>query len=246
MMQVSTVFRACVEAIRNEQLIQRAENDKEFHFQNWFAKRLDDAELAYTAGGRNTYPDFTLNEHQEGFELKGLAYPGRLKDFDSNSRLPFGEHNGRQIWYVFGRYPKGNAAEFPVLDLVVFHGSFLSTVHDYTHKNKSFRGFGTYGDILVRDRKMYVLPTPYALAEGTTGHRTLIVPAETVMPNDMFVVGDLVRREVDELVVSYEFNLRTNDLTIKTIGNPTAGKEHHFKAYRLMGDPEDPVRLANV
>jgi hypothetical protein len=47
----------------------------------------------------------------------------------------------------------------------------------YEHKNKSFRGFGSYGDILVRDRKMYVAPTPFALAEGTAHRRTLILPA---------------------------------------------------------------------
>jgi|SRR5829696_8936912 len=31
-------------------------------------------------------------------------------------------------------------------------------------------GFGSYGDILVRDRKMYVAPTPFALAEGTPAY----------------------------------------------------------------------------
>ena len=242
-MKVADVFRACVLAMRDGARIERTRGDKEFHFQNWFAKRLDESGLAYQAGGRNSYPDFTLVEHPEGFELKGLAHPGRDKSFDSNSQLPFGEHNGRQIWYVFGRYPAGEADEFPVYDLVIFHGSFLSTVHDYSHKNKSFRGFGTYGDILVRDRKMYVLPTPYALAGGTTGQRTVIVPADTVMPNDMFIVGDLIRREVDRSVVSYTFDLRTNSLTTQTVPNPNAGKEHHFRAYRLMGDPELPVTM---
>jgi hypothetical protein len=41
-----------------------------------------------------------------GYELKGLAYPGRDASFDSNSQVPSGFHNGRTIYYVFGRYPK--------------------------------------------------------------------------------------------------------------------------------------------
>ena len=42
----------------------------------------------------------------EGYELKGLAYPGRDANFDSNSQVPSGFHNGRTVYYVFGRYPK--------------------------------------------------------------------------------------------------------------------------------------------
>jgi len=38
--------------------------------------------------------------------------------------------------------------------LVICHGDFLNADHDYVHKNKSVKGFGTYGDILIRDRKM--------------------------------------------------------------------------------------------
>ena len=43
-----------------------------------------------------------------------------------------------------------------MLDLVVCHGDFLNADHDYVHKNKSVKGFGSYGDIMIRDRKMYV------------------------------------------------------------------------------------------
>ena len=57
-------------------------------------------------GGRNSYPDFRIVSHIEGYELKGLAYPGRDASFDSNSQVPTGLHNGRTIYYVFGRYPK--------------------------------------------------------------------------------------------------------------------------------------------
>jgi hypothetical protein len=146
---------------------------------------------------------------------------------------------------VFGRYPTdpdGNS--YPVLDLVLCHGSFLNADNTYVHKNKSFRGFGSYGDILVRDRKMYVAPTPFALAEGTAHRRTLIIPDGHEVDDDLVEVGTLVRREVDEIVVAYSFDLRTNEIATSHVPNPNAGREHVFKAYRLAGDPSDPVSLS--
>ena len=72
------VFIRCVEAIRTNQLIRReSRQDKEFHFQNWFKSRLTDTGLNFEVGGRNSYPDFRLVVSPEGFEVKGLAYPGR-------------------------------------------------------------------------------------------------------------------------------------------------------------------------
>ena len=42
MSQVSAIFRSCVQAINNGELIEReGRSDKEFHFQNWFVKRLE-------------------------------------------------------------------------------------------------------------------------------------------------------------------------------------------------------------
>ncbi len=55
--------------------------------------------------GRNAYPDFRLVHAPLGFELKGLQFPGRVATYDSNSQIPCGYHNGRDIIYVFGRYP---------------------------------------------------------------------------------------------------------------------------------------------
>ncbi len=245
MSQAVDIFKSCVAAIQAGKLIEReGRNDKEFHFQNWFENRLKDLALNYDSPGRNTYPDFRLVKHTEGFELKGLAYPGRAADYDCNSQVPCGEHNGRQVWYVFGRYPKepdGN--KYPVLDLVICHGSFLNADNKYVHKNKSFRGFGSYGDILVRDRKMYVAPTPFALAEGTAHHRTLIVPDTYQVDEELVEVGDLVRCEVDKIVAAYSFDLRNNEIATDLIDNPNAGREHHFKAYQMKGDPTNPVQL---
>ena len=175
--QVERVYLALDEAIRRNVLIEReGTRDKEFHFQEWFQARLDDAGIKYTTAGRNSYPDYSLTDSSEGFEIKGLAHPGRVADFDANSQMPTGLHNGRTIYYVFGRYPKvpeGN--EYPVIDLVLCHGDLLNADKHYVHKNRSIRGFGSYGDILIRDRKMYVVPTPFALLEYTAFRRTLIL-----------------------------------------------------------------------
>jgi len=193
------IFKRCVEAIRGGVLIKKVStSDKEYHFQNWFMARLEEIKLNendfnYDTPGRNTYPDFRMVKIPEGYELKGLAYPGRDASYDSNSQVPTGFHNGRTIYYVFGRYPKepdGN--EYPVLDLVICHGDFLNADHEYVHKNKSVKGFGSYGDILIRDRKMYVVPTPFRIAEGLAHHHTLILPSHINANSDFIRVGELI------------------------------------------------------
>ena len=180
----------------------------------------------------------------DGYELKGLAYPGRDASFDSNSQVPTGFHNGRTIYYVFGRYPKepdGNS--YPVLDLVVCHGDFLNADHEYVHKNKSIKGFGTYGDMLIRDRKMYVVPTPFRLVEGIAHQQTLILPSEVAAPRRFENVGELRRVEANELIVGYTFNLQQNELTEEKIANPAAGCEHCFRAWRIKGSTGGDVSM---
>lgn len=245
MSQASSIFKACVSAIKNGELIHReGRNDKEFHFQNWFETRLKELNLNYDQPGRNSYPDFRLVNFAEGFELKGLAYPGRDADYDCNSQVPMGQHNGREVFYVFGRYPKEpDGDSYPVLDLVICHGSFLNADSTYEHKNKSFRGFGSYGDILVRDRKMYVAPTPFALAKGTAHNRTLIVPSDHPVDSDLVEVASLQRKEVDQVVVAYKFDLRSNEMHTELVPNPSAGKTHSFKAFRVADDPDNEIML---
>lgn len=245
MSNASSLFKECVQAIQRGELIEReGRSDKEFHFQNWFQRRLEAVNLNFDSPGRNTYPDFRLVRFAEGFELKGLAYPGREANYDCNSQVPCGEHNGRQVYYVFGRYPVNpDGNRYPVLDFVLCHGSFLNADNTYVHKNKSFRGFGSYGDILVRDRKMYVAPTPFALTDGTAHRRTLIVPEGHAVDADLVEVGTLTRREVDQVVVAYSFDLRTNEIVTTTVANPSAGREHVFNAYRVAGDVADAVTM---
>jgi hypothetical protein len=242
------VFTRCVEAIRQGSLIERVSStDKEYHFQNWFKARLEEIGVNFEIGGRNSYPDFRMVASTEGYELKGLAYPGRDASFDSNSQVPTGHHNGRSVYYVFGRYPKkpdGNS--YPVIDLVICHGDFLNADHDYVHKNKSVKGFGTYGDILIRDRKMYVVPTPFHLVAGVAHQQTLILPDGTATNDDFVDIGELRRREAAELIVGYAFDLQTNELIPQKVPNPGAGREHVFRAWRLKGSPADPVSMRAI
>ena len=242
---VLPIFKQCVLAIRANLLIEQvSRKDKEFHFQNWFEDRLKEINFHYQISGRNTYPDFSIVEVAEGYELKGLAYPGREASFDSNSQIPTGFHNGRNVYYVFGRYPKepdGN--EYPLLDLVLCHGDFLNAEHDYEHKNKSIRGFGSYGDILIRDRKMYVVPTPFQIAEGLAHHQTLILPADVEPGSDFSEVGELVRVEATELIVGYSFDLQSNAILPQKMPNPLSQTKHTFRAWRLNGSPTTLVTM---
>ncbi len=240
-MSALRMFTKCVEAIQAGKLIEReSKSDKEFHYQNWCKKRLEEIGEPFDSGGRNSYPDFSMVKQTHGFEIKGLAYPGRDANFDSNSQAPTGFHNGRTIYYVFGRYPKDpNENSYPVVDLAITHGDFLNADHDYVHKNKNVKGFGSYGDLMIRDRKMYVVPTPFHLVEGIAHRQTLILTADTDVPADagLVAVGDLCREEADELIVGYSFDLRTNALQQEKVPNPNKGRKHMFRAWRLNGSP---------
>lgn len=247
---VFDLFTQCVRAIHNGVFITRqSRQDKEFHFQNWISERLAQTGLYFEAGGRNSYPDFRMVNAADGYEVKGLAYPGREDTYDCNSQVPSGFHNGRTIFYVFGRYPaEPEDDSYPVLDLVICHGDFLNANHDYVHKNKHIKGFGTYGDIMIRDRKMYVAPTPFGLLSGVAHLQTLILPEGFLVPRPLQQVGRLVRKEAAALVVGYKFDLQTNELIPETIPNPAAGKEHVFEAWRLGSSTGTPpvIREASV
>lgn len=136
--------------------------------------------------------------------------------------------------------------EYPVIDLVLCHGDFLNANHSYIHENKSFRGFGSYGDLLVRDRKMYVAPTPFALTNGTTGQATLIVPEEVMLNDRLQEVGKPIRTETASIVIGYSFDLQKNELTPKLAPNPSAGEEHRFTAYRLRSMGSGTVTMKSV
>lgn len=121
------IFIACCQAMNRQELMRkRSAGDKEFFFQDWMRRRL--AEVVgdhFSDVGRNGYPDFVLSDVPEGYELKGLALPGR-KTIDSNSRFPQPVHRGRQIYYVFGRYPQTPDLGLGLSDLLICHASFIN------------------------------------------------------------------------------------------------------------------------
>jgi hypothetical protein len=162
----------------------------------------------------------------------------------NNSQVPTGLHNGRTVYYVFGRYPKHpDGDSYPVLDLVLCHGDLLNADHEYVHENKSVKGFGSYGDVLIRDRKMYVVPTPFHLLDGVAHQQTLILPAESQPGAGFLRVGEFCRREAPQLIVGYTFDLKTNAIRPRGIPNPGAGREHPFCAWRLRGSPAQAVLM---
>lgn len=242
---VFAVFKQCFRAVREGKLILRqSARDKEFHFQDWFENQLQETGFAYETGGRNSFPDYRMVRFPEGYEVKGLAYPGREASYDSNSQVPTGRHNERTIFYLFGRYPsRPDGDAYPVLDLVLCHGDFLNMDHTYVHKNKSIRGFGSYGDILIRDRKMYVAPTPFNLVLGTAHTQTLILPDGLPVPDGLRQVGRLVRKEAENLVVGYRFDLKQNTLVPELVENSFAGQEHAFIAWRPDGAVGEAVEM---
>ena len=235
------VFRQCVQAVHDGELIESASaRDKEFHFQDWFQARLRSLDVHFEAGGRNAFPDFKIVAYPEGCEVKGLAWPGRVRNYDPTARYPRAPTTGEPFFYVFGRYPaqresyavgEGEPWQYPVVDLVICHGDFLNADHAYVHKNQSVKGFGTYGDILIRDRKMYVAPAPFALTTGTTGLMTLIVPVAMTTPDDFVDVGFLTGTEAPELVVAYRFDLRTN----QPVGERVGRSAYQWRVMEVQG-----------
>jgi len=241
------LFLSCEEAVARGALIERASRrEKEFAVQHWVRDRLEDAGIPYVESGRNAYPDFVVGgKPPEGFEVKGLAYPGREADFDANSNAPAGDHQGRTVYYVFVRYPDTEENRYAVSDLVICHGDLLNPTRGYLHKNRSFRTFGGYGDIMIRDRKMYVVRTPYGIAEGLSGSRTLILPAGDSVPDGLSSIGELTRAEAARIAVGYTFDLTTNEIRVIDRPNPTAGTQHTFTAYRPRGHEGTRVQLAS-
>lgn len=243
-----TLFLQCEDAIRKGVAIMReSARDKEFAAQDWMRDRLDDAGLGYEESGRNTYPDFPLTgEPSEGFEVKSLAYPGRDASYDANSQPPCGVHHGRTVFYVFIRYPARAGNALAVHDLVICHGDFLNPMRDYEHRNDNVPNFGAYGDIMIRDRKMYVVRTPYAIADGLAAQRTLLLPSGWDEPDGFKTVGAVERCEAAEVAVGYEFDLKASHLRVISEANPNAGRPHGFTAYRPVDGDDAPVSLAAV
>ena len=150
----------------------RSPNDKEYFPQDWFAERAATLALPYAPQGRNSYPDFWVGDQAkppvEGYEIKSLAFakgkPAR-RDYDSNSTIPSGRKDGRDIFLVFFLYTGSGANLRPVHSLSIAHTDLINADHDAAaaHVNEGIDGFGSYGDGFIRDRKMYRFQQPYTI-----------------------------------------------------------------------------------
>ena len=90
---------------------------------------------------------------------------------------------------------------------------------------------------------MYFAPTPFTLAEGIAHHRTLTLPERMPADGDLREIATLTRKETQQRVVAYNFDLITSELKTSLAPNPNAGDEYVFKAYRMEGDPLKPIGL---
>lgn len=75
---------------------------------------------------------------------------------------------------------------------------------------------------------------------------TLILPEDFGADDRYQVVGNLTRVEAETLVVGYNFDLRTNELSAERVPNPKAGTQHRFVAYRLKGQASKPVSMTGT
>jgi putative DNA methylase len=144
------------------------------------------------------------------------------------------------------------------LDLVICHRDFLNADHEYKHGNKGVTGFGSYGDILIHDRKMYVVPTPFRLIEGVAHQQTLILSAHETAWRDFFndrqllTLGWLqgsIARIADEptraaLLTLFSGVLEFNNLFASYKGEGTGAVRHMFSHHILK--PERTPIEANV
>ena len=99
---------------------------------------------------------------------------------------------------------------------------------------------------MIRDRKMYVAPTPFGLASGLAHNQTLILPNDFPVSSELKKVGTLIRNEAYRLIIGYTFDLNSNSLIPKTDTNPYSGKEHIFQAFRLKDGPNETVKMIEM
>jgi len=225
---------------RNTAMIPRSRNDKEYFAQDWFAERLDELAMTYVQGGRNSYPDFVIGQAagSEGYEIKSLRFangrPAR-KDIDFNSTIPSGHKDGRPVFLVFFLYEGTGDNPRSVHTLSVAHADLINSDHAVAddHVNVAIKGFGSFGDGFIRNRKMYVFPHPISVDPSGLGRARLIVPEGWGTPADgLKQVGTIERRKTARVLEGYRISLygRTEP-EIHRSPNPEAGQTQRFAIY---------------
>jgi hypothetical protein len=223
-------------------MIPRSARDKEYFPQDWFADRVDAIGLPLQPQGRNSYPDFWVGGDArlpvEGYEIKSLAFskgkPAR-KDYDSNSTIPSGHKDGREVFLVFFLYTGTGESPRPVHSLCIAHGDLINAddAAAAAHINEGIAGFGSYGDGFIRDRKMYRFPHPFSLDHSGIGLCRLILPSEWAVSDPRLKRVDTLERTVSAVsLMSYSIHLdgKTRPTT-QTDPRPDAGHTRHFQVF---------------
>lgn len=223
----------------------RSARDKEFFPQDWFMDRLQATGLPYLQNGRNSYPDFWVGDGStppvEGFEIKSLSYatgkPARA-DFDSNSTVPSGKKDGRDIFLVFFLYTGSGTSARQVHSLVFAHTDLINADHQIAgdHVNAGVSGFGSYGDGNIRNRKMYRFPHPYALRPQLEGRCSLVVPASWNLRDARLRKVDSIPRTVTPQRVR-KFTIDLQDQAnpiVQTEAYPNAGQRTDFDVFEAV------------
>lgn len=239
------IFIASAQAFRRGlDMIPRSRADKEYFAQDWFLERLDSVNLPYIQQGRNSYPDFWVGDDGrlpiEGYEVKSLAFsrgkPAR-KDYDSNSTVPSGRLMSREVFLVFCLYTGKGPELRKVHSFYIAHTDLINADHvlSEAHANEAVRGFGSYGDGFIRNRKMYVFPHPFALDPGALERCRLAVPAEWKLDDPRLTRVSVISRSLSAVSIrSYVIDLyrQKNVQTFKT-PNSDAGRIKTFDVFEL-------------
>jgi hypothetical protein len=220
----------------------RSANDKEYFPQDWFSDRVKGLGLPYAQQGRNSYPDFWVGDEAhapvEGYEIKSLAFtngrPAR-KDYDSNSTIPSGRKEGRDVFLVFFLYTGSGADARPLHSLCIAHGDLINADHDVAavHVNEGIGGFGSYGDGFIRDRKMYRFPHPFTLHPEGLSRCRLIVPSGWKVADPRLKRVDIVDRTVSARALrGYSIRLDGKTKAIKdAVERDDAGQVRSFDVF---------------
>ena len=237
------IFIAAVAAVSGGiAMTPRSTNDKEYFPQDWFADRVSGLGLPFQAQGRNSYPDFWVGNEEttpiEGYEIKSLAFakgkPAR-RDYDSNSTIPAGRKDGRDVFLVFFLYTGSGANLRPVHSLCIAHADLINMDHETAaaHVNEGIDGFGSYGDGFIRDRKMYRFPHPYTINPGGLGRCRLIVPSEWAVSDPRLrPCGHIGRTIAASALQSYTVHLDGQTPATKQHAHRSdAGEQRNFDVF---------------
>ncbi len=233
--------------------VKRSADDKEYFVQDWVAARSAEAGCRVEARGRNSYPDFwmSLDGSTIGNEVKSLAHraTGRAArtDVDFNSTPPRPVAEGQDCFLTFVLYRHvslDNPLEAIVTTICLADMAVMNADADFVPLNLSVKGFGSYGDGIIRNRRMYRFRHPVTVLDEAgldiRDQPTLILPAgslreEDALADGLVSLGAIERPPASQLLVSYLVDVKTGEI------QPTFTEEQQRPARRFDVWKADPL-----